>query len=397
MTTAYKTLFEIDIRHDYFLNKDETSFANLSANDQEKYLSKYDIHKVFSIIPTQETQAKLKGHQMLVVKKVTGFKVLVKVDNTNPNQAFNTPDIGTNWTFALLLKDSFFNNYTALRLKPSFHEDAQKNAVRRVYYWSNVSYVGSNPLLPTLSSAAPNFEATTYQMGDLVIHNAVLYEAIKNNNGSTTPDLDTINWKATDNLSYVSMSDELRFRPTSFDYIFTEADIDGTVEILNRTGTVLFEKEIKSEDDNFTDQVFLKDFKEGRYRLKVNDGIAYSDSHDFYYNPKLYALNVFGIIDIFHENGLGVHGLITGTGNLKAPIYKLQFKNRLTKWKYKSSNTQNDLAPNGVDEPLPLTQYGLIETVQLNGNSLPNATAQMIKPDTNEIISEIYIDENLYQ
>jgi hypothetical protein len=114
--------------------------------------------------------------------------------------------------------------------------------------------------------------------------------------------------------------------------------------------------------------------------------------------------NIFGIIRIFMKGENALENITDDQGNFRAntPVFKLEFLNRKTFWRYIFSKARSVKPPddvkveNGDPKVLvtkaekPLTQNGFI-TVELDGEDLPNPDIKLIKPDSanNKVYSEI--------
>jgi len=114
--------------------------------------------------------------------------------------------------------------------------------------------------------------------------------------------------------------------------------------------------------------------------------------------------NLFGIIRIYMKGQNASHDITDAQGDFQAdiPVFKLEFLNRSTLWRYVFDTDQsvkphdNVKVENGDPRVLvtkseqPLTQNGFI-IVELDGEELPNPDVKLIKPDSanNKIYSEI--------
>jgi len=135
----YKTLFNINIRHGYFLDKDNKKFSRITKSDEvltaiekEEALASYTITDYLNIIPTPETQALLKNHRMILRPHHQGFRVLITtLEETVGNQKKYRPLIqlenDTALIFEIKASDPYFYNYTNIN-------DLTSN---RLYLFSN--------------------------------------------------------------------------------------------------------------------------------------------------------------------------------------------------------------------------------------------------------------------
>jgi hypothetical protein len=128
----YKPLFQVNILHNYFLNKGDEEFLTMKESDKNRQLDVYDVNTFFSVVPTGNTARKLSGHNLVFKTTNTGFTVWSKVTGNNNNIPFIEFDDDLYFTFLLKLKDTAFLNYSYLMM-----ENAGK-----LYYFSNRKPVG---------------------------------------------------------------------------------------------------------------------------------------------------------------------------------------------------------------------------------------------------------------
>ena len=139
-SVKYVPLFKTEILHHYFLNKGETAFASMNDDEKAKQLDIYNINKCLSVFPTNETQHKINGHNLVFKKINTGFTVWTKADPVDDRIPFVAPDDDLSLTFVVQIKDPSFYNYT----------DLDMDKAGEIYYLSNkrlATEAGSFPLL----------------------------------------------------------------------------------------------------------------------------------------------------------------------------------------------------------------------------------------------------------
>lgn len=116
--------------------------------------------------------------------------------------------------------------------------------------------------------------------------------------------------------------------------------------------------------------------------------------------------NLFGILRLQIKGENATYDITTNQGEFKntPPVFKVEFKNRETTWRYIFTDDQNVKNNDDVKEENgsakilvtktehPLTNTGFI-SVELDGDELPNPDSRIIKPDasSNKIYSEIYM------
>ena len=116
--------------------------------------------------------------------------------------------------------------------------------------------------------------------------------------------------------------------------------------------------------------------------------------------------NLFGILRLQMKGESNSHDITGAQGKINdnIPVFKLEFKNRETTWRYIFTDDQNVKNNDDVEEEngsakilvtkmeQPLTKTGFV-SVELDGDELPNPDSRFVKPDAsnNKIYSEIYM------
>lgn len=109
---TYGLLFEVTLLHNYFLNDGEKTFASMSSADKEKMLQKFSIDAFATIKPTLETDTVLKNYKMIFKKSKTGFRVYIKVKETDETDPFIKIPVDLKLNFSITINDYQFENYT---------------------------------------------------------------------------------------------------------------------------------------------------------------------------------------------------------------------------------------------------------------------------------------------
>ncbi|MDR7209482.1 hypothetical protein [Flavobacterium piscis] len=124
---TYGLLFEVTFFHNYFLNNGEETFESMSAAAKEKMLQKFSIDAFTTITPTLKTNTVLKNYKMVFKKTKTGFRVYIKVKETDAIDPFIRIPVDLNLNFLITINDYQFENYTNLDF-----------AFNQVFLFSNV-------------------------------------------------------------------------------------------------------------------------------------------------------------------------------------------------------------------------------------------------------------------
>lgn len=124
---TYELLCEVTLLHNYFLNNGEETYTGMSAAKKEKMLQQFNTDAFASITPALETNTVLKNYKMLFKKTKTGFRIYIKVKETDESDPFIKIPKDLNLKFLIKLNDYQFENYTNLDF-----------ALTQLYLFSNV-------------------------------------------------------------------------------------------------------------------------------------------------------------------------------------------------------------------------------------------------------------------
>ncbi|MEO1624801.1 MAG: hypothetical protein AAFV25_06570, partial [Bacteroidota bacterium] len=392
----YKSLFEVNILHHYFLSGGASNkeYGQMNASEKAVQDRLYNLSDVVELIPDARTLKQMRGLKQVHRSTARGFRVMASVTEED-RPVVDLPE-GQRWTFALCLKDPNFWNYTALRMRPSFDQsNPLRSDIQRALYFSNAT---SGLMAPHLSQPIAAFDnRVSYQMNDLCLFNGKTYEAVRNNPPGASPIAANSGWQEIDVQSYATHRDELRLRPAVFHYRFTQDNVWALFQLKNWKGDLIYEEHGQSSAENRSFPIRMTTSPPGWYKLEVS-GRNYSETQDFYYHPEFRLRPVLGFVEMFHQQGLAADvALLDGDGKLREPSFDIRFKNRLTQWRYVDSKDQSVVSNiNGIDQALPLTQTGFITQVRRNGKKLPNPDAAIVKTETDAIYSDVFIDSDQF-
>lgn len=158
----YKPFFEVQVLHNYFLNKGAVLFSAMSESDKQKRLAKYNMSHFISIEPDVDTISKLKGFGLVFKTDSTGFKIWsrVEIDGITP---FVSIDDDTYFTFLIRTSDSRFYNYTSLKMEHA----------GRLYYFSNRKPDGAPLNFSLISRSGENIKTDETKLLNQELQNAV--------------------------------------------------------------------------------------------------------------------------------------------------------------------------------------------------------------------------------
>lgn len=115
---TYGVLFEVTVLHNYFLNSGEDVYTAMSLADKKKMLQKFDSNSFATIIPTIETNKRLKNYKMVFKTTKTGFRVYIKVKENDETSPFIAVPQDLKLDFIISINDYQFENYTDLKFAP---------------------------------------------------------------------------------------------------------------------------------------------------------------------------------------------------------------------------------------------------------------------------------------
>lgn len=120
----YKSLFQINIHHGYFLDKGEEKYSKvdvtddeMSSEDKEEALRSYNISEYLKITPSDFTKTHFRNYRMMMRPYASGFRVLVStleriVGQNKKYEPLIPLEDDMYLTFEIQAKDKYFYNYS---------------------------------------------------------------------------------------------------------------------------------------------------------------------------------------------------------------------------------------------------------------------------------------------
>lgn len=329
---GYLRLFEIRLLHHYWLDEGATIFDAIASQEKrERRLSSYDLRSFLSVTPTAATASVLAG--LRAVCKETSLGSIVAV----PSGTVVPPD--TVLDFVLRIRDSGFDNYTALTLRPRNIYEIFHQPEKKLYrYKENVPVLSNlSGAFRTTGGAKALFLSREYpvvapddQVESLVAAGGALLQLTGDQPGAGTR--------------------QIAADVTTVPVFLNQADAPAIVPPPGLTGAPARGVELTGD---LPDDLFAL------VRLNAVRG----DDADF--------------------------SFVDGSGNPKTPhpVYQVRFRNRSTTWRYLHNTTGILDAQEPV--PLPLTFFG-------NAGTRQKPSAGFVKPEKTaaritDLISEIFI------
>ena len=115
----YRSVFNMNIRHAYFLDEGEEVFSDMPDDEKYELLRKYRLSDYLKIVPTAATKHIIKGHRLLFKAHSQGFRVVSKVIGEPVAEPLKFSPLiflqdDLNLTFGLYINDAYFENYTQI-------------------------------------------------------------------------------------------------------------------------------------------------------------------------------------------------------------------------------------------------------------------------------------------
>ena len=311
MTSAYKILFTITLRHDYYINKACNDFTIKPTPDSVELLNQY--HLIFR-------QA---GNKVIVLTPAEDGKPSIEI---SPGIIFR---------FYLFCENVYFIHFT------NWDQD---NYNSKKFYATNQN----NNFSETdryLSTPLPGYDdKATYHQGSLVVNaQKEVNESIQENpSGAKSKPLSDKNfWKQlTDNkIQYCTTDNLIDFTQSLLPFVMLQGAkikveaFDNSKEDFKKT---ILDHTVNNLSET---QKIFSSLPAGRYKLTVN-----GDEKIIYYDPDPFAKKSWGIIEVHHTDDLPKEMQILDAGKLitdKNDSTKLtprnfiiHFRNRSVLWKY---------------------------------------------------------------
>jgi len=427
----YRSLFTVEILHDYYLSEDLELFNNdvaLRTQLIEAQNRDYHLSQNLAIAPTTDCGQIMRDYRLIFKPTNRGFFVGARVTQIPGTPETFTPhlslDAPIRLRFVLNIKNPYLFNMTNLRMERG--TERQENFL---YYFSNrAANLVNHPGEPNrlyLSRPLRAFQtASNYKVGELILQGGDLREAIMDIQAGGT--YNNANWKQVyvgqnPHFQFVSTADRLPVRPSIFHHtVFNATENHQVLRILiyDRNDTLLQNLRFEAHDPSVPNPTLrectlnLRNYAPGIYRLEVQriDGTAIpAFGMTLYLDDILFAEKPFALIECYHESGpaLGEYRWLDETNNnrLRQPLYSLRFKNRSTYWRYYFREAIGFTAvPPGfltapqqqilqTSQPLGLSEVTRRVQITLDEGGetvlLPNPSIGSIFPENGRIFSEI--------
>jgi len=432
--TRFRTLFQVEIAHDYFLGRDAVVFEALTAPEQAALAELWARDPVLEIIPDAPTRAALRGLKMIFRAEAGGFFVAVQVDPDAPDLRPQVPpaaDLALR--FWLRPTDARFANYTELGPPATgfyrFGNDSQNSVAgtpflslrvpafdpARRYVAGEIHAQASGPTFdlfvarhdtgPSATRIAADWTripadtfdvTTTYRQGAVVLSANRLFQARVNGPGPSLAN--AADWQPIGTLGnqYATVADATLPVSGLLDLDITgTALIQATVQVL-RPGdpAAVLEQTFDAGGATLSVvQLDLRALRPGPYRIALLDAaraVVPGRGLVIYVMSEGAPRSPFGVVEI--GVGSGDFALFNPDGSMRAPRYVLRLLNRASRWRYIFSAPQAvgpgaEVAAEGGDNrvlvtaaPRPLTRFGTGARLQADAAATPAVSEQILLP-----------------
>ena len=351
----FRKLLEVHIWHDYLLQEGDSTPSNVPLT--------YHISELFDIIPSKRTRAILQSYDLLYRSTNTGFILLSRVKEAQPNETFSIFDEGIKLSFFIQVKHPGFSVMTNLPF-----EGFNKNLFYFSNLKSNILNIGDRAI-HFLSNPLSGFKSGhTYLMGELIRAKNQVAEvinvpvkAIRNNRPIPKT------WAVGKNTQYVTKTDRMPIGAQVFQYrgdnLNPEQEVIFRVKNSFQEDVIIESKKYPEDPEKKLEHTLsLNNQSEGIYTIFLDE----NPIHTSYLLPnREFSSPPLGVIELFHtphakqpEVPEGYRFIDIGEdpaiplSNLANRVYHLHFKNRMTFWRYVSGNEETTL-----DEPRPLSKF----------------------------------------
>jgi hypothetical protein len=431
---SYRTLFQVDMAHDYFLSRGDIVFEAQPEADRTALAALWSVPRVLEIAPDAATWDTLAGHKMLFRATAAGFLVAVRRDTGAAGLRPQVPPAADlRLTFILRLRDPRFANYTELGAAGTgfyrFGNDSLNRVAginflsRRVAGFDPARRYGAGDTFsqaagttfnlflalrdtgPAAAPAAADWRripadtwnaATTYQAGAIVLAGNQVFRALVDDPGT---DLTVAtDWQPAGTLAnqYAAAVDSTL--PVAGLFNLDLADLalpKATIQLFRPNDPVAVAEQTFELPTGVLDQVQvdLRGLRPGPYRVEVLDGarvLIAGRGFPLYFAPDAGTRGAFGVIEI--GRGSGEFALLAADGTLRSPRYVLRFLNRATRWRYifpaaQAVGTGADVAPEAGNAsvlvtaaPRPLTRFGGGSRLQADSAATPAVSEEILLP-----------------
>ncbi len=350
----YKPISEVNLFHDYFLMKDDSSFFALSTEEQTNHINQLtlrdqlDLRKELDILPLTDTARIMRNYKLRMRRTVLGFILYQEVERviTADESVLYRPRIQLTENvmirFNLRTINSSFKNFSSVRLRPH---------VPGHFWWSNDSSTGIRVPSTLSQPIEPFTPIRDYEIGELAdfsgtIKRAVVHTSSPDPNSWITIPGDGFATEEDRNL----ISSRLRFRVPALNglsqitcnLLSTGSDHIKTIQFTNISPGQTVDMDFRTNQDG-------QDIPSGSYRMLIQSNLGVHFSKVLLIDDQIYQDTNLGLVELSLNEQDPNNNLYDSSGFLltrKLPDqsiiahrkFEIRFLSRLSYWRYVSES-----------------------------------------------------------
>lgn len=355
MSLNYKTLLEVRLLHEYYLinGKGESVFDLADPDKQQQLISdkilnnQYRLLDHWKIAVHEESEKEAEGLGLKMLPTPAGFRILIKVKKES------LADGSVTFRPAAVISE---NARVYIRIEPKSVLAASlagypvRSDVSSIFFFSNEDAENEKTFPSLTAPVSPFDQDKMYSQGELAFFPG---EGIKRFlHKKDTPAISQ--WKSIGGNAFVSSGDRLVL-PASFNFSFPPgtAAAPATFVLTAPGGGVVDERTIPVTGSSASvrvDYSNLPALKEETYLLQATMG-EFSYARSLRLSSRLYRAGDIALIDLGLAATGSAYDLLEADGKLKLRtlpggtkqphvIYDINFKSRITYWRYISKDTR---------------------------------------------------------
>lgn len=372
----FGVLFDLRLRHDYWLNIDATLHEALPADQQARMRRSLPVSGWMAIVPSAATRRAMAGHGMLFKETAQGCVVGIELDGQSdrPRRPLQVSEV---LSFGLSPRDAGFLDYSG-GIARAFHvfgstlgsarggelhlsRPVPAHDPLRSYLAGELraELAGADTRLyqalrdtgPSASPAAADWQripadthdpAVAYALGRIVLAGDHLFRALVNGPGGDLAN--PADWADLGPIAnqYVTRADRMILHAPVFARNVAALGASVLEGRVSRPGQgVVHVERMVSPEPLQKLQIDLRGMPDGRYRVDFHDAtgaLVAGHSEDFYLSAEAAADGWLGVIEI--DSGTGAFALLDGTGALRSPVFDLRFVNLPARLRYRFAKSQ---------------------------------------------------------
>ncbi|WP_214227669.1 hypothetical protein [Pedobacter sp. B4-66] len=399
---VYKILFEVKLLHEFYLTDKAgknifefgTQGSRLSFLKERFENNDENIDAVITFEIPRHAKVLFNNYHLKLLPSYAGFKVAVKVipkklpGGITAYEPVNTLPDDLCIPVLAVKKSNHLDNFTNSKME---------RALPATYYFSNDNVISGNRFFPFLSADIPAFDATaSYEQGELLKFGANDYR------GFYKDEADTVQWISLSGKAFANENDRILL-PLNFYYafpksssitsaVFTIKDNDGNVaDKFQFKNNQAYRKILLAIDEKKVFHLPVATANDKLiYTLQVTGNGGYNRTHKIiFYQDEKEIRDSLGLIVMKVKTPVAAYNLLDNGGRLitrkqidgtispAPPVFELNFKSKLSFWRY-INNRRKDLKT-GMHPDFLLSKNGSL--ISKMPRALTHAATLFRRPD----------------